>query len=158
MKMGNRIGWILLVGAFVAAAAENSAKGLSGTGGFFGILSAETVLSVVASEFYLAAKYNISSLIHPFIWDPLITTLLKVPGWMILGVPGAFLVWKFRNIPIGGEATDDDLPYTTYDEIIAYSEQKNLENIDQDSKYKELNEYDPVFPPDYAGNTDQEFE
>jgi len=32
----------------------------------------------------------------PALWDPTITTVLQVPGWLLFGVPGAVVAWIFR--------------------------------------------------------------
>ena len=147
MKLGSRIGWIFLVGAFVAAAAESAARGLSGEAGSLGILSAANVLSVIAPDFFSALAHFVQEYSHPVFWDPLILGLLALPGWLLTGLPGAVLVWKFRTAPVGGEIGAEDLPYTTYEDIASSAEQAMPDKLDENPKYKNLGEYDPLHPP-----------
>ena len=51
MKFKRNIGVLLLVGAFVFAAAGNAARGLSGEPGIFGIVGTKQVLEILAPTF-----------------------------------------------------------------------------------------------------------
>ena len=145
--VGRRLGWLLVVGAFVLAAAENAVRGLSGETGVLGILSTAKVLEVLAPNIFSALEYNISEYIHPLVWDPLLLWVLIFPSWLIAGVPGAILVWKFRKIPLGGEPTKEDLAYTSYEDVLAAAEEADFDNPGETSRYKNLEEYDPLHPP-----------
>jgi len=144
MHIGRLIGWILLVSAFVFAAAEVAAQGVAGE---FGILGAVDVLDILAPDLLDRLVLAVRDGIHPFAWDPVLLTLMALPGWLITGVPGAALAWKFRTPPIGGEE-DDNLPYTTYEDIVAAAEEEQGLQSEEPSKYKDLHEFDPTDAPD----------
>ena len=148
MKYGRNFGLLLLIGAFVFAAAGNAARGVSGESSFLGIVGAARVLEILAPEFLSNISNLIKNHLHPFIWDPLLLGILALPGWLILGFPGAVLLWKYRKIPIGGEATNEELAYNTYEDVLAAAEEADFENPLEPSRYKDLQEYDPLFPPD----------
>ena len=148
MKFKRNIGVLLLVGAFVFAAAGNAARGLSGESGFFGILGTKQVLEILAPTFLSSIAGFIQNYLHPLIWDPFLLGILALPGWFLIGLPGAMLVWKYRQIPVGGEATKEELAYNTYEDVLAAAKEAELENSEEPSKYKPLQEYDPLNPPD----------
>ena len=148
MKFKRNFGVLLLVGAFVFAAAGNAARGLSGESGFFGILRAEQVLEILAPTFLSSIAGFIQNYLHPIIWDPFLLGILAFPGWFLIGLPGAMLVWKYRQIPVGGEATKEELAYNTYEDVLAAAKEAELENSEEPSKYRPLQEYDPLNPPD----------
>jgi len=148
MKFKRNIGVLLLVGAFVFAAAGNAARGLSGESGFFGILGTKQVLEILAPTFLSSIAGLIQNYSHPLIWDPFLLGILALPGWFLIGLPGAMLVWKYRQIPVGGEATKEELAYNTYEDVLAAAKEAELENSEEPSKYRPLQEYDPLNPPD----------
>ena len=148
MKFKRNIGVLLLVGAFVFAAAGNAARGLSGEPGIFGILETKQVLEILAPTFLPPIAKFIQNYLHPLIWDPFLLVILSFPGWFLIGLPGAILVWKYRQIPVGGEATKEELAYNTYEDVLAAAKEAELENPEEPSRYKPLQEYDPLNPPD----------
>ena len=154
--VGRRLGWLLVIGAFVLAAAENAARGLSGDPGVLGILSAAKVLEILAPNIFSILAYHVSEYIHPLVWDPFLLWVLVFPSWLIAGVPGAILVWKFRKIPLGGEPKKEDLAYTSYEDVLATAKEAEFDNPGETSRYKHLDEYDPLHPPvdgvSYDGN------
>ena len=148
MKFKRNIGVLLLVGAFVFAAAGNAARGLSGESGIFGILGTKQVLEILVPTFLPSIAKFIQNHLHPIIWDPFLHGVLAFPGWFLIGLPGAMLVWKYRQIPVGGEATKEELAYNTYEDVLAAAKEAELENSEEPSRYKPLQEYDPLNPPD----------
>ena len=148
MKIGQKFGLLLLVGAFVFAAAGNAARGLSGEPGIFGILGAAKVLEILAPNFMLSLAVLFQNYLHPLFWDPLFIGLLAFPGWLLLGLPGVILIWKYRQIPLGGEATKEELAYNTYEDVLAAAKEAELENPNELSRYEHLQDYDPLCPPD----------
>ncbi len=148
MKLKSRIGWLLLVGAFISAAAESAARGLLGEFGNIVILGAGDVLSAVAPNFYISLKTFISINLHPTIWDPITQTILFFPGWFLLGIPGSLLVWSsYAGKKIESESKEEE-PYTSYEEIITSLEKlEREEKVIENPKYRALNDYDPLYPP-----------
>ena len=136
MNLKSRIGWLLLVGAFISAAAEGAARGLLGEYGNIVILGAGDVLSAVAPKFYIGLKTFISSNLHPIIWDPVTQTILFFPGWFLLGIPGSFLVWSsYAGKKIESDSEEEE-PYTSYEEIIT-----SLEKLEREEKIVENPKY-----------------
>jgi len=148
MKFKRNIGVLLLVGAFVFAAAGNAARGLSGEPGIFGIIGTKQVQGILVPTFLSSIAGFIQNYLHPLIWDPFLLGVLAFPGWFLIGLPGAMLLWKYRQIPVGGEATKEELAYNTYEDVLAAAKEAELENPEKPSRYKPLQEYDPLNPPD----------
>ena len=134
MKFKRNIGVFLLLGAFIFAAAGNAARGLSGEPGVFGILEAKQVLGILVPTFLPSIANFIQNYLHPLIWDPFLLGILAFPGWFLIGLPGAILVWKYRQIPVGGEATKEELAYNTYEDVLAAAKEAELENPEEPSR------------------------
>ena len=146
MRIGKIIGWALLIGAFVFAGAETAVQGIAvSQGGGFGHKSAYTVLSTLLPDFLTALRIFTEKNLSPALWDPVITGILVLPGWLTLGVPGIFLAWKCRDLPLGGVDSDDDIMLTTsYEDIMAAAEEADEYGVSPPSKYKDLDDFDPA--------------
>jgi hypothetical protein len=73
---------------------------------------------------------------------------LSLPGWLILGLPGIFLVWKFQKY---SPDTREDVLISSYDDIVAAAEEFN-EHADDitdliPSKYGTMDDFDPTSDP-----------
>jgi hypothetical protein len=160
MLLWRFFGWGLLVVAFVFTAAEAVAHGVVGE---YGIMAASRVLDILAPEVLVSLKTLVAENIHPLAWDPLLVSLMKLPGWLLLGGPGVFLIWFFRDRSADAFETADDYPYTSYEDILAAAEEADRDDIGLPSKYRDLDDYDPnehavELPPEYLNNqteTDQ---
>ena len=135
---------MLLMLAFGFAAAETGAQGISKQ---YGFMSAYGVLHTLVPGELIQTRIFIERNIHPVLWDPIIRSLLWLPGWLLLGAPGAFFVWKFRDRAPEGEEEDDEFVNSTYDDILAAAEE--FDEIDhedeaQPSKYSHLTDFDPT--------------
>ena len=119
MNAGKLIGWLLLACALAFAAAETAAQGIAK---MHGLMSAYTVLHTLIPGELILTKIIIQKNIHPFLWDPIIRAILWFPGWLSLGLPGIYLLWRFRVLPAPGTDDDDDLPISSYDDIVAAAE------------------------------------
>lgn len=135
------IGWSLLVMAFVFTAAEAVVHGILNQ---FGIVAASKVLEILAPDTLADMKAAIVENIGPLVWDPFMLTLLQLPGWILLGGPGVFLVWYFRDRSPGDFELPDDYPHTTYEDILAAAEEADYDDIGLPSKYRDLADYDPT--------------
>jgi len=87
------LGWVLLIGGFVSAAAEQVVRLYPG---------ASTMLTPAYDLWYTLwpggltiAQIRIER-IAPMLWDPLLTTVLAFPAWFLLGMPGVTLAWFCR--------------------------------------------------------------
>lgn len=86
-------GWLLLLAAFAAAAAETIARTLPGGRGIF--LSAGELWQALWPGAYMISEVRLS-LMAPWLWDPVFTALLSPPAWFLFGVPGVILAWTCR--------------------------------------------------------------
>jgi hypothetical protein len=134
-------GWCLLVMAFVFTAAEAVVHGLLKE---YGIVASSKVLEVLAPDTLAHMKAAIVDNISSLAWDPFMLSLLQLPGWILLGGPGVFLVWFFRDRTPGDSELPDDYPHTTYEDIVAAAEEADYDDIGLPSKYRDLSDYDPT--------------
>ncbi len=49
--------------------------------------------AVISPETLLSGQQTLSETIHPFLWDPVIVTLLQLPSWLICWVISMLLLW-----------------------------------------------------------------
>lgn len=87
-------GWALLVGAFLAGAAEplasSTGRGLSSL-----LVPAYDLWYAVAPHSLVMTQIRIEK-IAPALWDPVIVSALLFPAWLLLGIPGGLLTWFLR--------------------------------------------------------------
>ena len=143
MVIGRFIGWILIVMALGFAIAEISALGLSKQ---YGIMSAYSVLHTLVPGELILTRIIIGKTLHPVIWDPFIKSLLWLPGWLLLGLPGIICIWKFRDLA-SETASDDEAVDSSYEDILAAAEEfdKIVENEDlAPSTYGKMDEFNPT--------------
>jgi hypothetical protein len=93
MKAVFLFGWMLLIGAFLAAALEGVA--LVYGGGYGPLVPARELWHTAFPADYVIFRNWVEGL-SPTLWDPVMTTLLLPPAWALLGVPGVILAWRFR--------------------------------------------------------------
>jgi len=122
------IGCVLLVAAFVAAALETMAFMQSGTGSL--VISAYDLWYTYWPGHLVVAQIKVEQALHPLVWDPLIVTVLQLPAWALLGVPGMAFLWYFRPRRPGDpqERLEEETLYL-YD---ALAEQAQAEGYDPD--------------------------
>ena len=140
MAVGRFIGWLLIFAALGFTIVEISAQSI---GNQYGVLSAYTVLHTIIPGELIQTRIIISRVFHPILWDPFIRSLLSLPGWLILGLPGIFLVGKFRKV---SSETSDDARTSTYEDIVAAAEEFDEMNDDEgfsQSQYGKMDEFDP---------------
>jgi hypothetical protein len=87
------LGWMLLILAFAAGAAEVVPRNLSRGGGWF--VSAYELWYAAMPGKLVVAQIQVERL-SPALWDPIVTGLLSFPAWLLLGLPGGTLTWFFR--------------------------------------------------------------
>lgn len=86
-------GWAFLVLAFAAAAAESIPRALPGDEGMF--VSAYDLWYAAKPGSLVVAQIRVEK-ISPALWDPLIVSVLALPGWLLCLVPGIGLTWFCR--------------------------------------------------------------
>ena len=119
-------GMILIGLGLLAAAVETAAHGLSPVDqGFF--MSAHDLWYTLRPKSLLVFEIRTDRL-APWLWDPVMTTALKLPAWLILGGPGGGLVWFCH--PCRGEQVDEDVTevlesFKLFDELTRQARQEN---------------------------------
>ena len=108
MKVLFYLGWVLLALAFTTGAAQVVPRALpGGTSG--GVVSAYELWYAAWPGTLITTQIKIERLLHPWLWDPALVTLLKLPAWLLLGLPGAMLTWFLRPQRGLSEAEREDL-------------------------------------------------
>ena len=90
------IGWLLLLLAVAALGYEATA---SLDAGSYQLKAAGEIWYAVHSSSLNAAQAGIQRYLSPFLWEPVITFILLLPGWLVFGVPGLGLVWTCQRNP-----------------------------------------------------------
>ena len=70
---------------------------IDGTRSIAGSQVVLTPLSLLLSGRLPALQKAIGGNVHPFLWDPLMLTLLKAPVWLAFAAIGLFLMWIARR-------------------------------------------------------------
>ncbi len=107
MRLLFYLGYGLLAAAFFAGAAEIAAHGIGRTKSLF--LSAYDTWYTLWPGNLIVSRIIIERDFAPFLWDPVLVTVLSLPAWMILGIPGAALVWFFHPRRRGDGVTKEEL-------------------------------------------------
>ncbi len=88
------LGWVLMALAFAAASAEILARMLPGVRGMY--VSAYDLWYAVWPGNLVVTQIRIEKFLHPWLWDPVIVTVLVLPAWALFGGPGLALAWFCR--------------------------------------------------------------
>ena len=89
------LGWALMLLAFAAASAETLPRALPGVRGMY--ISAYDLWYAAAPGNLVVAQIRIEKFLHPWLWDPVIVTVLVLPAWALFGLPGVALAWFCRS-------------------------------------------------------------
>ncbi|MDP6788639.1 MAG: hypothetical protein QF830_02615 [Rhodospirillales bacterium] len=106
MKILFVLGWVLLGGAFVAAAYETMAR-IHGAE-MSVILSAHDLWYTLWPGKLVVTQILVERHLHWALWEYLARPLLSLPAWLLLGGPGAALAWRFRPRHPEGEDDEND--------------------------------------------------
>ena len=82
--------WLLLL-AMVAAVVD-ATKSLAG-GGAWVVTPMGQQWQALSPETLRDAKAAIESSVSPVVWDPVMTTILDAPTWVVFGILGVLLYW-----------------------------------------------------------------
>ena len=82
--------WLLLL-AMVAAVGD-ATKSLAG-GGAWVVTPMGEQWQALSPETLRDAKAGIETNVGPFLWDPVMTTILHAPTWVVFGILGVLLYW-----------------------------------------------------------------
>lgn len=104
------LGWLFFLLAFAAAAAEKAASDGSPFTSLYKVWYSLRPGSLIVVQI-LVEKH-----LHPWVWNPLLTSLLALPGWFLFGLPSGLLLWLFRPHK-SPEAWAEEDSYSTYDRL-----------------------------------------
>ena len=82
--------WLLLL-AMVAAVVD-ATKSLAG-GGAWVVTPMGEQWQALSPETLQDVKAAIETNVGPFLWDPVMTTILHAPTWVVFGILGVLLYW-----------------------------------------------------------------
>ena len=91
---GRSIGWFLLL--LAAAAAGYEAVAALDSGAWRVRALGEIWYAIDAGSLNLAQAV-VQRHLWPFLWEPVITSVLLLPGWAAFGAPGLVLAWVCRR-------------------------------------------------------------
>ena len=94
MTVGRIIGWVLLLAALAAAGYE--AMAAINSGGWRPIALGELWYRLDRGSLNLIQAV-VQRYIAPWLWEPGIASILRLPGWVVFGVPAGLLLWLCRN-------------------------------------------------------------
>jgi hypothetical protein len=120
------LGWVLLAASFVAAAAETTAKIATRASGAF-LPAADLWRNYFPNAF--ASFRDGAEGIHPVLWEPLLSTVLLLPAWLLLSIPGALLAWFCR--PSRNHPIDEDgemSPSSLYDDLAKAAKEEGFDS------------------------------
>jgi hypothetical protein len=126
MKIFFILGWVLLAASFVAAAAETMVKIASRASGAF-VAASDLWRNYFPNGF--ASFRDGAEGIHPLLWDPLLSTILLLPAWTVLSVPGGLLAWFCR--PNRNRPIDEDgemSPSSLYDDLAKAAKEEGFDS------------------------------
>jgi len=143
------LGLALLGLAFVAAAAETASHAMPGAGRGF-IVSARDLWYTFWPASLAVFEIRVTRNIGAWAWDPVLLTILSLPGWAIAGIPGGFLVWRFN--PRRGQTGDDELR-AVVDSFELFEELNKRAKAEQAAENRSHEEHGlrDILPDDLAG-------
>jgi hypothetical protein len=86
-------GWVLLICAFIAAAAEQVVRLYPGASAI--MTPAYDLWYTLAPKNQTIVQIRIERIAY-FLWDPVLKSVLALPAWLLLGLPGVLLAWYCR--------------------------------------------------------------
>ncbi|MEQ8664933.1 MAG: hypothetical protein RIC16_04340 [Rhodospirillales bacterium] len=130
-------GWALLAAAFIAGAAEPLATS-TGFGFSSLIVPAYDLWYSLSPRTLILTEIRVEA-VAPFVWDPLALTLLQLPAWLLLGIPGGLLTWFLRPYQAISDEMREDLEHYRESLLI-------IETLSRDA------EADDTYDPDEDDN------
>jgi hypothetical protein len=85
------------IAGFIVLAAGFAALVIDGTRSIAGHTLMLTPFGALFSGKLPALQQALVQNIHPLLWDPVTTGLLRLPVWIVLAIGGGFLIWIARR-------------------------------------------------------------
>ena len=83
------VGWLLILAAL--AAAVRDALAWLDTGAWASVLFGQVWFDL-HKDSLLLLQPALERHVSPFLWDPVMTTILEAPAWVVFGLPGIVLL------------------------------------------------------------------
>ena|SRR5947209_4194824 len=90
------IGALFALASLIALVADFTPR-VSADGRRPGLTSIAMHWNAVAPQSLATAKKAVQTHLHPWVWDPLITSLVSIPAWISLGAIAAALFYAGRR-------------------------------------------------------------
>lgn len=94
MIVGRILGWLLIGAALAVLVAEIVAW--IEVGAYRPIAAGELWFDLHAASLN-GVQAGIQRYLFPALWDPIVVTILLLPAWTVLGLPGLALLWGCRR-------------------------------------------------------------
>ena len=94
MIVGRILGWLITLAAVLILGAELVCFVRTGT---YDIISGGELWYDIHRASLNILQAAIQRYLHPMIWDPVLTAVLRIPAWIPLGVVGMGLSWLCRK-------------------------------------------------------------
>ncbi len=135
-------GWALLLAAFAAAAAEVVVPSPSGVPEFFvpalNLWYSGWPGSLINTQIRLER-------IAPFLWDPVLVSLLSLPAWLLFGLPGVMLSWMSR--PGGFADKRERVDLRKYEEAMLF-----YDDLAREARHQGMDRDGDDMSPDHSGH------
>jgi hypothetical protein len=109
-------GVVLLIVAFVSAAAEGAVHAVFHMKGYF--VSTQELWSALSPKTLIFARHAVEDL-YPVLWDPVILAIFSFPAWIVAGVPGIALVFYCRPASKRSSEPLDEESLYLIDDLVA---------------------------------------
>ncbi len=128
-------GWALLALAFVAGAAGVVPRAMSADSG--GVVSAYELWYAAWPGSLITTQIRIERGLAPWLWDPVLVTALRLPAWLLLGLPGGLLTWFLRPNKEMSPAEREDLKkqeesFELYDRLAREARESGVDEAEDD--------------------------
>lgn len=124
------LGCLLFLVAFISAGAETAVHVKADSR--LTLLSAHDLWYRLDPDGFLLFQFQIKKHVGQLLWDPVLVAVLSLPAWLILGVPGAALVWFCRSPREAGGGPDEEALYL-YDRLAAAAREEGYDDDPPDN-------------------------
>ena len=103
------------------------------------------LLSAYRPDLLRTAQEWIEGTLHWALWDPVLVTLLRLPAWAFLGIPGVYLVMRYR--PPRGHVEDiDEDQLFMFDRLAKRAREEGYHDTEEDiyTHHTIQDDYDPA--------------
>ena len=135
-------GIVLLIVAFVSAAAEGGVRAIYHMKGLF--VSTQELWSALSPKTLIFARHAVED-IYPVLWDPFVLAIFSFPAWIVAGVPGMALVIYCRPASKRSSEPIDEESLYLIDDLVRNARLEGYDDEEGDigSSFEEENYEEP---------------